>query len=137
MENRKITYYYRKYAWLFIVGAVADIAVDAIRTFVPEFLGEIVEIVSTKPDVVFADVSNIIMNMLTIALIMVVGQALLRFTILYASGRIEADIRHEMFLKAERLSQRYYHERIRSAPSCRGSLPMWKRSKNISAGARS
>ena len=38
------------------------------------------------------------------------GRAILRFTIMRASGLIEAGVRHEMFLKAERLSQRYYHE---------------------------
>ena len=33
-----------------------------------------------------------------------------RLSIFNASQRIEADLRHNMFLKAERLSQRYYHE---------------------------
>ena len=76
----------------------------------PEFLGGIVEVVSSKDNVVFADIAGIIRNIMIVACILLVGRMLLRFGILSASGHIEADIRHDMFSKAERLSQRYYHE---------------------------
>ncbi len=102
--------YYRKYIVLFLIGILADIMVDIAQTYVPEFLGEIVEIVSGNADVTVNDISGIIRSIVLIAAILMAGRAILRFTIMRASGLIEADIRHEMFLKAERLSQRYYHE---------------------------
>ena len=110
MKKKTIKDYYIKYFWLFGAGILADIMVDVAQTYVPEFLGQIVEVVSTHDHVTINDVSGILRNIFIIAVILMIGRALLRFTILLASGKIEAGVRHEMFLKAERLSQRYYHE---------------------------
>jgi len=110
MKKTTIKNYYRKYLWLFVIGILADIAVDITQTFIPEFLGGIVAIVSENEQVVFGDIASIIRSILLAALILLTGRCILRFGIMSASGKIEADIRHEMFLKAERLSQRYYHE---------------------------
>ncbi len=110
MKKKTIKDYYIKYFWLFGAGILADIMVDVAQTYVPEFLGQIVEVVSTYDHVTINDVSGILRNIFIIAVILMIGRALLRFTILLASGKIEAGVRHEMFLKAERLSQRYYHE---------------------------
>ena len=110
MKKNRIGKYYLKYAWMFILGILFNAAVDYAQTYVPEFLGTIVEIVSTRTDVTIADIGSLIRQMFVIAMILMIGRAMLRFLILGASGRIEANIRHEMFLKAERLSQRYYHE---------------------------
>ncbi|MBR4469814.1 MAG: ABC transporter ATP-binding protein [Erysipelotrichaceae bacterium] len=110
MKKKTVRDYYLKYIWLFLFGILADIMVDVAQTYVPEFLGEIVEVVSSNANVTLADISDIIRNIILIAFILMVGRAILRFTIMRASGLIEANIRHEMFLKAERLSQRYYHE---------------------------
>ena len=52
----------------------------------------------------------IIIATIVIAAVMMVGRMIWRFTIFHASFKIEAKLREEMFLKAERLSQRYYHE---------------------------
>ncbi len=110
MKSKTIRDYYIKYFWLFAAGILADIMVDVCQTYVPEFLGAIVEIVSGPDSVTVSDVSSILHNIIYIALALMVGRAMLRFTIMRASGLIEAGVRHEMFLKAERLSQRYYHE---------------------------
>ena len=110
MNSRRISYYYKKYFWLFAIGIAADIMVDVCQTFVPEFLGAIVEVVSNNANVQIADITGILLNIFLIATALMAGRAILRFTIMRASGLIEAGIRHEMFLKAERLSQRYYHE---------------------------
>ena len=110
MKQKTISYYYKKYFVLFAIGILADIMVDVAQTYVPEFLGSIVEIVSGNENVVYGDIASIISHVIMIAFILFAGRAILRFTIMRASGKIEADIRHEMFLKAERLSQRYYHE---------------------------
>ena len=110
MKKKTVRDLYLKYIGLFLGGILADIMVDVAQTYVPEFLGEVVEIVSHNPYVVYSDISSIIRNIIIVAAIMMAGRAILRFTIMRASGKIEANIRHEMFLKAERLSQRYYHE---------------------------
>lgn len=109
-KSKTLSSYYLKYSGFFLIGILANIAVDFAQTFVPEFLGTIVEIVSNQDSVTVTDIVGILRQLITIAFILLVGRALLRFAIFRASGRIEADLRHEMFLKAERLSQRYYHE---------------------------
>ena len=110
MKKNLIRDLYLKYSWLFALGILADIAVDIAQTYVPEFLGAVVEIVSSNETVTYGDISGLIRQIIIIAFILMAGRAMLRFTILLASGKIEAGVRHEMFLKAERLSQRYYHE---------------------------
>ena len=110
MKKNRIADQYKKYLWLFALGILADIMVDLAQTYVPEFLGAVVEIVSSRSSVTYADIADLIRQIFVIAVILFIGRAALRFTIMRASGLIEANIRHEMFLKAERLSQRYYHE---------------------------
>ncbi|MBQ6478193.1 MAG: ABC transporter ATP-binding protein [Erysipelotrichaceae bacterium] len=110
MKKNLIRDLYLKYSWLFAIGILADITVDIAQTYVPEFLGAVVEIVSRNDSVTYGDISGLIRQIILIAFVLLAGRALLRFTILLASGKIEAGVRHEMFLKAERLSQRYYHE---------------------------
>ncbi len=110
MKKTTIKDYYLKFAGLFIIGIIADIVVDLAQTYVPEFLGSIVDIVSNKQNVVFADIAPVIRNIIIVAVVLFLGRMILRFGILTASGKIEANLRHDMFLKAEKLSQRYYHE---------------------------
>ncbi|MBR4462731.1 MAG: ABC transporter ATP-binding protein [Erysipelotrichaceae bacterium] len=110
MKKTTIKDYYLKYAWLFVIGSIANIIVDITQTTVPEFLGDIVSVVSSKSATVYADIMPIIQKILIASAILFVGRMVLRFAIFSASHRIEASIRHDMFLKAERLSQRYYHE---------------------------
>ncbi|MBQ6560631.1 MAG: ABC transporter ATP-binding protein [Erysipelotrichaceae bacterium] len=110
MKKTTIKDYYLKYAWLFVIGSIANIIVDITQTTVPEFLGDIVSVVSSQSATVYADIIPIIQKILIASAILFVGRMVLRFAIFSASHRIEASIRHEMFLKAERLSQRYYHE---------------------------
>ena len=55
-------------------------------------------------------ISDILWNLLWIAILSFFGRIIWRSTIFHASTKIEASLRHEMFLKSERLSQKYYHE---------------------------
>ena len=48
--GRYINRYYMKYAWMFIIGILALIAVDYIQLFIPEYLGEVVQILQKEPD---------------------------------------------------------------------------------------
>ena len=106
--GKYINRYYRKYAILFILGVIALIAVDWIQLYIPEFIGEVVLILNTNGD------KNRIITLglytLLVAAGMFVGRFLWRITLFSASFRIEKNIRHEMFLKAETLPRQFYHE---------------------------
>ena len=110
--GKYINKYYGKYAFFFIVGIVALVMVDVAQLFVPQFLGELVNILSDG--VISAEDQSKIIYMViatvVVAAVMMLGRFLWRITIFHASFKIEAHLREEMFLKAERLSQRYYHE---------------------------
>lgn len=108
--------YYLRYIFLYILGIASLVAVDYAQTFIPEYLGSIVNVIdnNTKGAITFDDalikVTEIAIYILIIAGVMFLGRMLWRFTLFNASGRIESGLRHDMFLKSERLSQKYYHE---------------------------
>ena len=50
-KSKTLLSYYLKYSGFFLIGILANVAVDFAQTFVPEFLGTIVEIVSSQSEV--------------------------------------------------------------------------------------
>ena len=48
--GKYVNKYYAKYAILFIIGIAALIAVDFIQTLIPEYLGEVVDILQSGGD---------------------------------------------------------------------------------------
>lgn len=110
--GKYINKYYLKYGLFLLIGVIALITVDYAQTFIPEYLGNLVNLVDVD-DISNVDMDvllSIIKGVLIVAFIMFVGRFVWRITIFNASQKIEAAIRHEMFLKSERLSQRFYHE---------------------------
>lgn len=109
--GKYVNKYYLKYAILFIIGIAALIAVDWIQTFIPQYLGEVVKILQVKEGPI--DTERIITLGLYVLLVaggMFLGRFIWRITLFNASFRIESEMRHEMFLKAEALPRQYYHE---------------------------
>ena len=102
--------YYLRYIILYILGIAALVAVDLAQTYIPEYLGNLVSLVENQPSDAQIQLNKIIISILIVAIVMFFGRMLWRFTLFNASGKIEGDLRHEMFLKSERLSQKYYHE---------------------------
>lgn len=102
--------YYKRYLILFIIGVIANVVVDYVQLYIPEFLGDMVDIVSLNTNVIFDDIKKIVYSLIIVAFTLFIGRIIMRFTILVASSKIDKDIRHDMFLKTERLSQRYFHE---------------------------
>ena len=102
--------YYKRYLILFIIGVIANVVVDYVQLYIPEFLGGMVDIVSLNTNVIFDDIKKIVYSLIIVAFTLFIGRIIMRFTILVASSKIDRDIRHDMFLKTERLSQRYFHE---------------------------
>ena len=103
--------YYKKYAVLFIIGILFLIFVDWIQLYIPEFTGKIVDLVNAGVD---EESKKTILEyclwILLIAFGMFIGRMTWRFCILTAARKTDRDLRHEMFLKAEKLSLSYYHD---------------------------
>ena len=108
--SKVINRYYRRYAFFFIVGIAALIAVDWLQLYIPENLGNIVKLLTENydKDSIWPQVFDISMRVLMIAGGMFVGRILWRITLFYASTKIEADLRLRMFEKAEKLSLDFY-----------------------------
>ena len=110
--GKYINKYYLRYAIFFIIGVVALVLVDIAQTYVPKYLGEVIDLLSDGPLTPESKerILYIVIATIVVAAIMMVGRVTWRITIFHASFKIEANLREEMFKKAERLSQRYYHE---------------------------
>ncbi len=104
--GKYVNKYYLKYAILFIIGIAALIAVDFVQLFIPEFLGEVVEILQENGDT--KRIVTLGLYILLVAGGMFLGRFLWRITLFNASFKIESEMRHEMFLKAEALPRQFY-----------------------------
>ncbi|MDY2574599.1 MAG: ABC transporter ATP-binding protein [Bacilli bacterium] len=110
--GKHINKYYLKYFWYFFFGIIALVAVDYVQLLIPEQIANIVdgfdnnEITSLNSPIFI----KAIVIIFIVAIIMFVGRFVWRRAILGEAVKIQADIRKEMFLKAEILSQRYYKE---------------------------
>ena len=101
--------YYKKYWYFFLIGIVSLMVVDVAQTFIPRFLGRVID----QDNQLIADLSEvgaIFGYIMLCAGIMFVGRTIWRLAIFRASTGISAGIRKEMFLKAESLGSAYYHE---------------------------
>lgn len=110
LTGKYLNKYYLKYFGFYFIGILGLVAVDYLQLYVPDFLGRIVKMFNSVDGIDTGRLSNIILALIGVAFGMFFGRMLWRFTIFNASQRIEASLRHDMFLKSERLSQRYYHE---------------------------
>ncbi len=111
--GKHINKYYLKYWWLFVIGIAGFVAVDYFQTLIPEYLGKLVDLFDKADSVQSIDklvLKEIITGVLIVGIVMFIGRIIWRLSVFSASQKMEAGIRHDMFLKAERLSQRFYHE---------------------------
>lgn len=102
--------YIKKFIVLYIIGILADGLADYVQLKIPEFLGQVVDVVASSTNLTLSSISDIIKNLIIVSLLLFAGRMIWRFAIFNAASKIETSIKHDMFNKAERLSQRYYHE---------------------------
>ena len=102
--------YYKKYFFLYVIGIAALVAVDIAQLYIPEFLGDIVNILKDMPSGAKEKILNITIWIIGVSIVMFLGRMIWRFALFNASVRIESGIRHEMFIKSTKLSPKYYHE---------------------------
>ena len=109
LTGKHINKYYKKYALFFLIGILMLVAVDYIQLLIPEYLGKIIDIFDAGKVQECKD-QIILMSLYTIfcGLGMFLGRLIWRYTLFYASQKIDADLRHDMFIKAENLSIDYY-----------------------------
>jgi len=84
------------------------VGVDILQTFIPENLGHLIDGIQTQT-ITDQDLLKYVSYIIGCALGMMAGRVCWRLTLFHASKKIEAGIRHDMFLKAERLPVSYYH----------------------------
>ena len=89
------------------MGTIALIIVDIVETQVPKYLQVIVDDIGTLGE---GEMQSILWKVLFCALIILVGRIGWRLCIFYASRKIEAGLRRDMFEKSMRLSSTFYHE---------------------------
>lgn len=113
--SKYLNKYYRKYWYFYLIGILALVFVDYIQLFIPEFLGDLVEIFESAAEVgsfsqqMRDDIIKIVLFTVLIGAGLMIGRMLWRFTLFRASFKIEAELRHDMFVKAEKLSVEYFH----------------------------
>lgn len=105
--NKHINKYYLRYLGLLLIGLSALLIVDYIQLYIPEVLGKIVDIINGRLDL---NINKLILNVVFIAIGLCIGRICFRLTIFYVSNKIQANLRNELFLKAEKLSLKFYHE---------------------------
>ena len=108
--GKYINRYYIKYALWFILGIASLLVVDWIQLYIPEYLGQVVKLVNEDIGLHKQEIINIGLKVLLVAAGLFVGRFLWRITLFRAAFKIEASLRHEMFLKAEALPRQFYHE---------------------------
>lgn len=110
--GRHINKYYLRYSYLFIIGILTLVAIDWIQLYIPEYLGQIVDLFSVNyvASEIYKSVLDISLKILVIAVGLMLGRILWRVTLFSASKKIEADLRSRMFEKAEKLSRQYYQD---------------------------
>ena len=104
--------FYKKYFWHFFFGIITLIFVDYIQLFIPEIVGNIVGSVKNG-GINIDNYEFLITHVIYIAVIglgMFIGRHLWRICIFGESIRIQSDLRKEMFLKTEVLTQRFYKQ---------------------------
>lgn len=110
--GKHVNKYYLKYFWYFFFGILALIVVDYVQLLVPEEIGNIVDNVQNGgiSSVFDWKLMKSILTIFLVAVSMFIGRFVWRRCILSEAVKIQADIRQEMFLKTEILSQRYYKQ---------------------------
>ncbi len=105
--GKHINKFYLKFIWLYMIGVVGLVAVDWFQLYIPESLGQIVDMFSGE-NVDLALLWDIVKDVILVAVVLFVGRIAWRLSIFAASQRTEAGLRKMMFAKSERLPLSYF-----------------------------
>ena len=110
--GKYIRKYYLRYLVFFVVGIAALITVDWFQLELPEIIGSIVNKMKNDGgiDLTSNYFKSTMIHITYVAFILFGGRVIWRLSLFFASKKIEAHIRKEMFLKAEQLDVTYYQQ---------------------------
>lgn len=113
--GKYVNKYYLKYWFFFLLGFIALLAVNWFQLEIPKICGQILDGISDEakndPNSIFnnpSQINNLMIYLGIIAIIMFAGRFMWRYCIFGVAARIEADVREDMFIHAEKLSNAYY-----------------------------
>ena len=103
--------YYKRFAFPLIISVIILAMVDVIQLFIPDLMGKLVELFveGYNPEKVADQVKVYGLEILGISAAIFVGRVVFRFFLFGSSTKITQGLRQELFEKAERLDQTYYH----------------------------
>ena len=103
--------YYKRFAIPLIISILILAMVDVIQLFIPDLMGKLVELFveGYNPEKVADQVKVYGLEILGISAAIFVGRVVFRFFLFGSSTKITQGLRQELFEKAERLDQTYYH----------------------------
>lgn len=107
--GKHVNRFYVKYAFSFLLGIAALIAVDYLQLIIPDIIGAIVDGLETGT-LTEPILRDHVWNIALLAGSIVVGRFFWRIFIFGTSRKIDFDLRNGLFSHAEKLSERYYQE---------------------------
>lgn len=99
--------YYKKYIFFIVLGLIALVLVDYFQLYIPLYLGEIVDYINGTTTL---NINKTILYVVIVAFILWIGRVTWRLSLFYASKKIEANLREEMFNKSLELNPDFYHK---------------------------
>ena len=105
--GKRISIYYLKFIYLFLIGAISLVIVDVLQLRIPGIIGKIIDGIDENT-LVKSDLKEFIQQMIIIILIMFVGRFLWRIAITGTSHFVEADLKKKMFKHLQTMSIEYY-----------------------------
>ena len=109
--GKYINKYYKKFGLGIILGVLFLVAVDIVQLFIPDLIGKLVELFEEgyNPENVASKVAIYGLEILVISLAMFFGRIVFRLFLFGSATKITEGLRQDMFEKAQRLDQTYYH----------------------------
>ena len=109
--GKYINKYYKKFGIGIILGILFLVAVDIVQLFIPDLIGKLVELFEDgyDPENVASQVAIYGLEILVISLAMFFGRIVFRLFLFGSATKITEGLRQDMFEKAQKLDQTYYH----------------------------
>ena len=107
--GKHVNGFYKKYAFRFLFGIIALIAIDYAQLLVPEYLGTAMDNMQQNvPTSTY--LQSMVFHLVLVALVMMVGRFVWRIALFGVATKIQADLRRKIFYKTTKLSQRQFSE---------------------------
>ena len=107
--GKYVNRFYLKYFLHFFIGVLFLILVDYVQLLVPQIIGDLSR-ANDNGTLTEMMINQGALNIFYVAIFMFTGRFIWRVSILSGAFNIASDLREDMFVKCEKLSQRFYQE---------------------------